>query len=186
MASTLRPPRSLSVMSVLLARPQDAAESDGRKPLSASAEGRVGTGSDPPGNAPRPPDAAPGVTPLVLTLYSSSFCGACAQTRLTLEDAAGLLGGRVVLREVNVALDPDDGAHGSGRPRAGARSGRPERSAGAHPHRPPPAGGVSGVGQWSRNQVSSAPARDSSRPSAPSVEPNQAGAEGASAVDRPR
>jgi thioredoxin-like negative regulator of GroEL len=68
----------------------------------------VGTGSDPPGNAPRPLDAAPGVTPLVLTLYSSSFCGACAQTRLTLEDAAGLLGGRVVLREVNVALDPDE------------------------------------------------------------------------------
>ena len=46
--------------------------------------------------------------PLVLTLYSSSFCGACAQTRLTLEDATGLLGGRVQLREVNVALDPEE------------------------------------------------------------------------------
>jgi thiol-disulfide isomerase/thioredoxin len=46
--------------------------------------------------------------PLVLTLYSSSFCGACAQTRATLEDAAGLLGDRVVLREVNVAMDPEE------------------------------------------------------------------------------
>jgi thioredoxin-like negative regulator of GroEL len=44
----------------------------------------------------------------VLTLYSSSFCGACAQTRRTLEDATGLLGGRVVLREVNVAADPEE------------------------------------------------------------------------------
>jgi thiol-disulfide isomerase/thioredoxin len=48
------------------------------------------------------------VNPLVLTLYSSSFCGACAQTRRSLEDAAGLLGGRVVLREVNVATDPEE------------------------------------------------------------------------------
>jgi thiol-disulfide isomerase/thioredoxin len=46
--------------------------------------------------------------PVVLTLYSSSFCGACAQTRRTLEDAAGLVGDRVVLREVNVALDPEE------------------------------------------------------------------------------
>jgi thiol-disulfide isomerase/thioredoxin len=46
--------------------------------------------------------------PVVLTLYSSSFCGACAQTRRTLEDASGLLGDRVVLREVNVALDPEE------------------------------------------------------------------------------
>ncbi|TDS80543.1 thioredoxin family protein [Amnibacterium kyonggiense] len=46
--------------------------------------------------------------PVVLTLYSSSFCGACAQTRRTLEDAAGLLGDRVELREVNVADDPDE------------------------------------------------------------------------------
>ena len=46
--------------------------------------------------------------PLVLTLYSSSFCGACAQTRLTLEDVTALLAGRVELREVNVAMDPDE------------------------------------------------------------------------------
>lgn len=46
--------------------------------------------------------------PLVLTLYSSSFCGACAQTRRSLEDATRLLGDRVVLREVNVALDPEE------------------------------------------------------------------------------
>ena len=46
--------------------------------------------------------------PLVMTLYSSSFCGACAQTRRTLEDATGLLGDRVVLREVNVAFDPEE------------------------------------------------------------------------------
>jgi thiol-disulfide isomerase/thioredoxin len=46
--------------------------------------------------------------PVVLTLFSSSFCGACAQTRRTLEDAAGLVGDRVVLREVNVALDPEE------------------------------------------------------------------------------
>lgn len=44
--------------------------------------------------------------PVVLTLYSSSFCGACAQTRRALEEAAGLLGDRVQLREVNVAVDP--------------------------------------------------------------------------------
>jgi thioredoxin-like negative regulator of GroEL len=48
------------------------------------------------------------VTPLVLTLYSSSFCGACAQTRRTLADAAGLLDDRVRLREVNVAVEPDE------------------------------------------------------------------------------
>jgi thiol-disulfide isomerase/thioredoxin len=48
------------------------------------------------------------VAPLVLTLYSSSFCGACARTRAVLGDAAGLVGDRVVLREVNVAADPDE------------------------------------------------------------------------------
>lgn len=46
--------------------------------------------------------------PLVLTLYSSSFCAACARTRGVLEDATGLVGGRAVLREVNVAMDPDE------------------------------------------------------------------------------
>jgi glutaredoxin len=46
--------------------------------------------------------------PVVLTLYSSSFCGACAQTRRALEDATGLLGERVELREVNVAMDPEE------------------------------------------------------------------------------
>jgi thioredoxin-like negative regulator of GroEL len=46
--------------------------------------------------------------PLVLTLYSSSFCGACARTRSTLAHATDLLGGRVLLREVNVAVEPDE------------------------------------------------------------------------------
>jgi thiol-disulfide isomerase/thioredoxin len=48
------------------------------------------------------------VQPLVLTLYSSSFCGACAQTRRSLEDAVALLGDRVTLREVNVAAGPEE------------------------------------------------------------------------------
>jgi thioredoxin-like negative regulator of GroEL len=48
------------------------------------------------------------VEPLVLTLYSSSFCGACARTRSTLERTVALLDGRVRLREVNVAADPEE------------------------------------------------------------------------------
>ena len=44
----------------------------------------------------------------MLTLYSSSFCGACARTRSTLGHATDLLGGRVVLREVNVAAAPEE------------------------------------------------------------------------------
>ena len=46
--------------------------------------------------------------PLVLTLYSSSFCGACARTRTTLERTAALLGDRVRFREVNVASSPEE------------------------------------------------------------------------------
>jgi thioredoxin-like negative regulator of GroEL len=46
--------------------------------------------------------------PLVLTLYSSSFCAACARTRTVLEDATALVGDRAVLHEVNVAMDPDE------------------------------------------------------------------------------
>ncbi|MGT2426264.1 thioredoxin domain-containing protein [Amnibacterium kyonggiense] len=46
--------------------------------------------------------------PVVLTLYSSSFCGACARTRRSLEDAVGLLGDRVRFREVDVADGPDE------------------------------------------------------------------------------
>jgi len=42
---------------------------------------------------------------LTITLYSSSFCGACSATRHTLSRAAELLGDRIVLREVNVADD---------------------------------------------------------------------------------
>lgn len=38
-------------------------------------------------------------------LYSSSFCGACTATRLTLEEAVRLVPS-AVLDEVNVALDP--------------------------------------------------------------------------------
>jgi thioredoxin-like negative regulator of GroEL len=48
------------------------------------------------------------VPAVTVTLYSSSFCGACAQTRRVLEDTTGLLGGRVALREVNVAVDPEE------------------------------------------------------------------------------
>jgi thioredoxin-like negative regulator of GroEL len=48
------------------------------------------------------------VEPLVLTLYSSSFCGACARTRSVLEDVTTLVPGRTVLREVNVAAAPDE------------------------------------------------------------------------------
>lgn len=64
----------------------------------------IGTRS---GNAGAASGAPPPV-PVVLTLYSSSFCGACAQTRRALEDATGLLDGRVQLREVNVAEDPEE------------------------------------------------------------------------------
>ena len=36
------------------------------------------------------------------------LCGACARTRRAIEDAAGLLGDRVTVREVNVADDPEE------------------------------------------------------------------------------
>jgi thiol-disulfide isomerase/thioredoxin len=42
-----------------------------------------------------------------VTLYSSSFCGACTATRLTLERAEALLGDRVAWSEVNIADAPD-------------------------------------------------------------------------------
>jgi thiol-disulfide isomerase/thioredoxin len=48
------------------------------------------------------------VPEVVVTLYSSSFCGACASTRRTLEQVVPLLGDRVTWREVNVAADPDE------------------------------------------------------------------------------
>jgi thiol-disulfide isomerase/thioredoxin len=48
---------------------------------------------------------------LSLTLYSSSFCGACASTRSALESIAPLLGDRIEWREVNVATDPDGSEH---------------------------------------------------------------------------
>ncbi|MCS5729935.1 thioredoxin domain-containing protein [Herbiconiux moechotypicola] len=44
---------------------------------------------------------------LTVTLYSSSFCGACTSTRATLEQIAPLLGDRIEWHEVNVAADPD-------------------------------------------------------------------------------
>jgi glutaredoxin len=47
------------------------------------------------------------VAELTVTLYSSSFCGACASTRAALENIAPLLGERVEWREVNVAADPE-------------------------------------------------------------------------------
>lgn len=58
------------------------------------------------GNTAEPPGAAPPVPELVVTLYSASFCGACARTRRVLDEATALLGDRVALREVNVALEP--------------------------------------------------------------------------------
>ncbi|MGD8169544.1 thioredoxin domain-containing protein [Herbiconiux sp. P16] len=45
---------------------------------------------------------------LSVTLYSSSFCGACTSTRQTLDQIAPLLGSRVAWREVNVADEPDE------------------------------------------------------------------------------
>ncbi|MCS5735997.1 glutaredoxin family protein [Herbiconiux daphne] len=45
---------------------------------------------------------------LTVTLYSSSFCGACSSTRQTLDRVAPLLGDRVGWREINVADAPDD------------------------------------------------------------------------------
>ncbi|MFB2555699.1 thioredoxin family protein [Herbiconiux liangxiaofengii] len=44
---------------------------------------------------------------LSLTLYSSSFCGACSSTRSSLEQIDRLLGGRIRWTEVNVADDPE-------------------------------------------------------------------------------
>ncbi|MBF4572525.1 thioredoxin [Herbiconiux sp. VKM Ac-1786] len=43
-----------------------------------------------------------------LTLYSSSFCGACASTRQSLEQVGELLGDRIAWHEVNVATAPDE------------------------------------------------------------------------------
>ncbi len=45
---------------------------------------------------------------LSVTLYSSSFCGACSSTRATLDQVAPLVGDRVEWREVNVADAPDE------------------------------------------------------------------------------
>lgn len=61
------------------------------------------------GNAPPGAGAAPSVPELTVTLFSASFCGACARTRAVLERTTALLGDRVALREVNVALDPAEG-----------------------------------------------------------------------------
>ena len=44
---------------------------------------------------------------LTLTLYSSSFCGACRSTRRQLDRVEQLLPGRVRIREINVADDPE-------------------------------------------------------------------------------
>jgi thiol-disulfide isomerase/thioredoxin len=45
---------------------------------------------------------------LSVTLYSSSFCGACSSTRAVLERIAPLVGDRVEWHEVNVADAPDE------------------------------------------------------------------------------
>lgn len=50
---------------------------------------------------------------LTVTLYSSSFCGACTSTRHTLDLVASVLdrspmGGRVGIREINVADKPEE------------------------------------------------------------------------------
>ncbi|MFB2585212.1 glutaredoxin family protein [Herbiconiux liukaitaii] len=46
------------------------------------------------------------VSELSVTLYSSSFCGACTSTRQTLDRIAPLVGERVEWHEINVADDP--------------------------------------------------------------------------------
>jgi glutaredoxin len=46
------------------------------------------------------------VPELRVTLYSSSFCGACTSTRETLGRIAPLVGERVAWNEINVADDP--------------------------------------------------------------------------------
>jgi glutaredoxin len=56
-------------------------------------------------------EATPSMPDLTVTLYSSSFCGACTSTRHTLDLVGSLLdsspmGSRVGLREVNVADRP--------------------------------------------------------------------------------
>jgi thiol-disulfide isomerase/thioredoxin len=48
------------------------------------------------------------MTELSVTLYSSSFCGACSSTRQTLDRVAPLLGDRVEWHEINVADAPDE------------------------------------------------------------------------------
>jgi thiol-disulfide isomerase/thioredoxin len=45
---------------------------------------------------------------LSVTLYSSSFCGACSSTRQTLDRIAPLVGDRVEWHEINVADAPDE------------------------------------------------------------------------------
>ena len=45
---------------------------------------------------------------LSVTLYSSSFCGACTSTRGALEQIRPLLGDRVEWHEINVADAPDE------------------------------------------------------------------------------
>ena len=47
------------------------------------------------------------VQELSVTLYSSSFCGACSSTRQTLERIAPLVGDRVGWSEINVADAPE-------------------------------------------------------------------------------
>jgi thiol-disulfide isomerase/thioredoxin len=51
--------------------------------------------------------------PLSVHLYSSSFCGACTQTRSILEQVQPLVGERVEFSESNVASSPDDAERAS-------------------------------------------------------------------------
>jgi thiol-disulfide isomerase/thioredoxin len=46
--------------------------------------------------------------PLSVHLYSSSFCGACTQTRSVLEQVQPFVRDRVDFSESNVASSPDD------------------------------------------------------------------------------
>jgi thiol-disulfide isomerase/thioredoxin len=46
--------------------------------------------------------------PLSVHLYTSSFCGACTQTRRVLDRVQPLLRERVAFSESNVASSPDD------------------------------------------------------------------------------
>ncbi len=84
---------------------------DGRCRLTVdSIVGWLGASGGPPGlwNLPAESGVVQNMPELTVTLWSSSFCGACTSTRQTLDAIAPLLGERVAWREINVADAPDE------------------------------------------------------------------------------